>query len=1147
MVINEGAKVDMTGSKSELTINSLDIWNGQINQTAGTLTVLNDDYTRTTGYLTSDGGNIIIGHIGDPTAPSDPDVAGTLILNNTLDSITAATAVTINTNGKLAQSAGNVVLDNTNDNWNGAIELSGTGNLTLSGRADSTDATQTYNQTGGNLIIDNGGSLTLNTDTTGATPVSSAITGGTVQLGEAGNTAGTLVVNNGLTTNQAKVVTAGTNASNAFSVKGANTAFTTLTDTNFATGSVTVGDGTTNASVLNLSNNAIIAKEVALTVAENSTMNVADTAQTTINELDTWNGTINQTAGTITVLDNVVKNATTAKLTSNGGNIIIGHIGDPTDPSDPDIAGTLNLNNTLDSIAAATAVTINTNGTLKQSAGTVALNASGTGADTWNGAIDLSGTGNLTVSGFNKTTDGTVTYNQTGGKAKFDGTTLVLDPDTTKKSVISDGSVELTNGSTLTINNGENNNNAAVTMAAGTETMNVTGNSTMTLDSYIYGPTSAAPQLIETAISAGTLNVGDSADNTDHSTLEVASGTIAQAANVAINEGSALNITGADAQDAGTAPAIVAAVTLDSTDTWNGDINMSNAGTADDENISLTLNDIAITVGADPTFDNTGSSPYYSQTGGALILNNTSLSMEDATLINAPSGSMTLDTDSHFESQSGRFIVGDLQNAGVIHSINTGYENHLFDNHIIGDGAGDEKAEYTIDLYARSNANKNYDQFGKDSTSISATDLSTKHGIIHVSDWTLNGDIYGYDAPIDRSIAIDKLFKGSVAANHTIDFTSTDKEVFTPIGWYGLHSKGGGNYSFDLNRYNPGVFRGQVSTLAQYQNQLAIDDMIFNHTMVDQGFKGNDYIASNPNRLASANDLYPPYEYSRKDGGLWVKMYGNFERLHAGGLDVGNNAYGTIIGADFGLKELKHGWQFMPTAYIGYNGAHQYWNGYGAYQNGGQLGVMGTWYKNDFMIGAMAYGGVYGNEMSTPRGDDNAFNYFAGSAVKGAYNWKFAKNWALQPNLFVSYNYFGQQNWHSDFGQMGMMSGALNGINIAPGLNLIYERETWSAYVTLQYMYNINQATGGRAGNVDLPRLSMDRGYIQYGIGLNKKFTDRFSAYIQTVIRNVGRNGIGLQAGFQWRFGKCGSNSGKGNITPELKKTNITLSGNKVQ
>jgi outer membrane autotransporter protein len=199
------------------------------------------------------------------------------------------------------------------------------------------------------------------------------------------------------------------------------------------------------------------------------------------------------------------------------------------------------------------------------------------------------------------------------------------------------------------------------------------------------------------------------------------------------------------------------------------------------------------------------------------------------------------------------------------------------------------------------------------------------------------------------------------------------------------------------------------------------------------------------------------------------------------------------------------------------------------------------------MIGALAYGGVYGNEMNTSRGNDNTFNYFAGASTKVAYNWRFARNWSLQPNLMVAYNYFGQENWHTDFGQMGMMSGMLHGINIAPGLNLMYERETWSAYLTLQYMYNINQSVGGRAGNVNMPRISMDRGYIQYGIGVNKKFTDRFSGYFQTVIRNVGRNGIGLQMGFQWKLGK-GSSKGKitqsrGNVTPQLPKARITING----
>ena len=102
---------------------------------------------------------------------------------------------------------------------------------------------------------------------------------------------------------------------------------------------------------------------------------------------------------------------------------------------------------------------------------------------------------------------------------------------------------------------------------------------------------------------------------------------------------------------------------------------------------------------------------------------------------------------------------------------------------------------------------------------------------------------------------------------------------------------------------------------------------------------------------------------------------------------------------------------------------------------------------------------------------------------------------------------------------MGMNSGMLNGINVAPGLNLIYARDTWSLYATFQYMFNINDHVGGHAGvDVDLPNLSMRHGYFQYGIGATKTFKDRFNSYFQFVVRNGGRTGVGFQLGLQYLF-----------------------------
>ena len=601
---------------------------------------------------------------------------------------------------------------------------------------------------------------------------------------------------------------------------------------------------------------------------------------------------------------------------------------------------------------------------------------------------------------------------------------------------------------------------------------------------------------------AGTLNVGNSIENT---ILNINNGNIIKDAVINITDNGRLEINND-----------VAAI-FNENDIHAGDLAL-NSGT-------ITFDNFSTETSMESSLQN-GSGAFYEQHGGTLnLINNSSLKLGAAHLADA--GTLNIDSTSKFLTNSevlGGSSFDNVNTSGLFGAMNSDIDDYYMTNLNIGQnsvGTTDNQADFTIDVYARSNAEDEHamDRFV-------GTNL-TGEGTVNISDWSLGKDIFGWDAPIDRDIALDNIFKFD-NISQTVNLTATKKEVFTPIGWYQLNNHGGinGNYTLNLTRFNPQVYRGQVTTLAQWMNQLAIDDMLFNHSMVLPSFKDEDggvaYSGIMTNRYAAIDPQFAPYQYSRKDGGLWYKMYGTFETLQMsqGLSNVGNNAYGALIGADFGLKELKRGWKFMPTAYIGYNGAHQYYSGLGAYQNGGQAGFLGTWYKNNFIIGGLVYGGVYQNSMDIAGHTDNTFNYFAGAATKAAYNWRFHRDWVLQPNLFLAYNFFGQQNWHSDFGQMGMMSGILNGINLAPGLNLIWEKETFSIYATLQYMYNLNGAVGGRAGNVGLPHLYMDRGYIQYGIGFTKRFTDRFSGYFQTVFRNVGRTGVGFQLGFNWLIGR---------------------------
>jgi hypothetical protein len=94
-------------------------------------------------------------------------------------------------------------------------------------------------------------------------------------------------------------------------------------------------------------------------------------------------------------------------------------------------------------------------------------------------------------------------------------------------------------------------------------------------------------------------------------------------------------------------------------------------------------------------------------------------------------------------------------------------------------------------------------------------------------------------------------------------------------------------------------------------------------------------------------------------------------------------------------------------------------------------------------------------------------------------------------------------------------------------------------------MYNLNGAVGGRGGNVGMPRLAMERGYLQYGLGATKKFTNRASGYFQGVFRNVGRTGVGFQAGFQYKIGKDYSNVPTKKTYIKPKNTQNNMQSNK--
>ena len=68
-------------------------------------------------------------------------------------------------------------------------------------------------------------------------------------------------------------------------------------------------------------------------------------------------------------------------------------------------------------------------------------------------------------------------------------------------------------------------------------------------------------------------------------------------------------------------------------------------------------------------------------------------------------------------------------------------------------------------------------------------------------------------------------------------------------------------------------------------------------------------------------------------------------------------------------------------------------------------------------------------------------------------------------------------------------------------------------------MWNPLSNSHVKANSVLLPSMSI-KPYVQYGLGLQKRMKDNFTAYGQAMVQNGGRNGISLTAGLRWALGR---------------------------
>lgn len=360
-------------------------------------------------------------------------------------------------------------------------------------------------------------------------------------------------------------------------------------------------------------------------------------------------------------------------------------------------------------------------------------------------------------------------------------------------------------------------------------------------------------------------------------------------------------------------------------------------------------------------------------------------------------------------------------------------------------------------------------------------------------------------------------------------FAKGDK-ILTPNGNGGTTVTPSGNPS---DAYNPAVLAPSVASLA---GANATMNQTFNYAFQNSDNfmtipylervaikTANRYALSPTGDATDVGTFSPLFNAQNETSSAWVKPYASFENIPLkNGPKVSNITYGTLVGFDTPIKSIRHGWDRTWTGYIGYNGASQRFSGVDATQNGGLVGGTLTLYKGNFFNATTISSGAIVGDNRTMYGTDNYTMLMAGVGNKTGYNFEFKEGKIIiQPSMLLSYTFVNTFDYTNAAG-VRIKNDPLHAIQIAPGVKFIVNTKNgWQPYIGVNMIWNLLDKSKVSANDVRLPEMSI-KPYVQYGVGIQKRFKDRYMAFGQAMIQNGGRNGISLTAGFRWAIGKEG-------------------------
>ena len=336
--------------------------------------------------------------------------------------------------------------------------------------------------------------------------------------------------------------------------------------------------------------------------------------------------------------------------------------------------------------------------------------------------------------------------------------------------------------------------------------------------------------------------------------------------------------------------------------------------------------------------------------------------------------------------------------------------------------------------------------------------------------------------------------------------------------------RGGGSSGADS--FNPSVLSSSVN--AQAGTNATVNETfhyVFEHADAFTQLPSMDRFAKiNENRYALSSDFNNNIpgiapEFNNKAG--WFRPYVTFEKMNlrnAGAVNA--TTYGSLVGFDSDFQDLKHGWTGVTTGYIGYTGSQLRYSGADTTMNGGLIGFTQTFYKGDFWTALTLSTGASAGQTNTMYGKEDFTTLFAGVGSKTGYNFEFKEGrYIIQPVWFMSYT-MGKTFDYTNAAGVRIESSPMHSIMLNPSLRFIANTKSgWQPYASVGMVWNAMNESSTSANGIKLPESSI-KPYVEYGVGLQKRFKDDFIAFGQAMIRNGGRNGISLTAGFRWAIGR---------------------------